>query len=88
MKQILKSALVAGPKIGLLALGLLASTSIVASAESSFAYAGGKKAYDQKIADAAANVAANKMGKIRGTITGFNEDAFISEEILKQWQNS
>ncbi|MBL1406005.1 MAG: hypothetical protein COC17_05620 [Hyphomicrobiales bacterium] len=83
MKQFLKITLVAG-----MTLGLLASASITASAESSFAYAGGKKAYDQKIANAAANLAAKKIGKLRGTIASTDNDAFISKEILAQWQNS
>lgn len=83
MKQILKGALVAG-----LTFGLLAGTAISASADSSITYAGGKKAYDQKIADAAANVAAKKIGKLRGTIANTDVDAFISKEILEQWQNS
>lgn len=77
-----------GPTFGIIAFGILACTSVTASAESSFSYAGGKKAYDQKIANAAADVAAKKIGKLRGTITNIDQDAFISQEILDQWQNS
>lgn len=83
MKQFLKSALLAG-----MTLGLLASTSITASAGSSFAYSGGKKAYDQKIANAAASLAAKKIGKLRGTISNTDTDVFITKEVLADWKNS
>lgn len=88
MKQFSNKTLVVGPTIGLLVFGLLACTSATASAGSSFAYSGGKQAYDQKIANAAANLAAEKIDKkLRGTFTNIDQDAFVSEEILENWQN-
>lgn len=83
MKQFSKRTLAVG-----LAFGLMAASSISASAESSFTYAGGKSSYDKKIADAAANLAAKKIGNLRGTFKNFDKNAFISEEELKSWNNS
>ncbi|MFK7901964.1 MAG: hypothetical protein AB8B49_03885 [Nitratireductor sp.] len=79
MKNLPKFPLVLGLAFSALTLSFNAGI-----AQSSIAYEGGKKAFDQKISDAAANQAAKKIGELRGTFKNIDENAFINLELFEQ----